>query len=56
MEPPGRVYNKEERKAQLRAAVQDIKQTGKAKAAFEESVDIYACGPADSQQCTAVHS
>ncbi|KAK9908071.1 hypothetical protein WJX75_002428 [Coccomyxa subellipsoidea] len=28
---------KEERKAQLRAAAQDMKQTGKAEAAFEES-------------------
>ena len=31
------VCSKEERKAQLRAAAQDMKQTGKAEAAFEES-------------------
>ena len=31
------VHSKEERKAQLRAAAQDMKQTGKAEAAFEES-------------------
>ena len=40
--PQGKLYmtcvsRREERKAQLRAAAQDMKQSGKAEAAFEES-------------------
>lgn len=57
-EPLSRVYSKEKRKAQLRAAAQDNKQTGKAKAVFEASVDVYACGPLCVWPCrqSTVHS